>query len=56
MTIRLTPDAIDRLAEFERTLRRAGVKARNASASEIVEALIRSTTTDSVQTLMRTVR
>ncbi len=40
MTIRLTPAAIDKLSEIERDLRRAGVRARRASASEIVEALI----------------
>jgi hypothetical protein len=40
MTIRLTPAAIDRLADLERQLRRGGIRARRASASEIVEALI----------------
>ena len=40
MTIRLTPAAIDKLSEIERTLRRVGIRARQASASEIVEALI----------------
>lgn len=40
VTIRLTPAAIDRLSEIERGLRRAGIRARKASASEIVEALI----------------
>lgn len=40
MTIRLTAEAIDQLAEIERALRRAGVRARQASASEIVETLI----------------
>ena len=40
MTIRLTASAIDKLSEIERALRRAGVRARQASASEIVETLI----------------
>jgi len=40
VTIRLTPAAIDRLSEIERDLRRAGIRARQASVSEIVEALI----------------
>ncbi len=40
MTIRLTPSAIDKLSEIERALRRVGIRARQASASEIVEALI----------------
>jgi hypothetical protein len=40
MTIRLTPTAIDKLSEIERSMRRVGIRARQASASEIVEALI----------------
>jgi hypothetical protein len=40
MTIRLTASAIDKLSEIERSLRRVGIRARQASASEIVEALI----------------
>ena len=40
MTIRLTAAAIDKLSEIERSMRRVGVRARQASASEIVEALI----------------
>jgi hypothetical protein len=40
MTIRLTASAIDKLSEIERSMRRVGIRARQASASEIVEALI----------------
>jgi hypothetical protein len=52
VTIRLTPDAIDRLGELELSLRRAGVRARQASASEIVDALLRSTTAEAVRNLI----
>lgn len=40
MTIRLTAEAIERLAEIEQHMRRAGIPARQRSASEIVEALL----------------
>jgi hypothetical protein len=49
MTIRLTPDAIDRLSEIERSLRRSGLRARRASASEIVEALVESADIDELR-------
>ena len=52
MTIRLTPAAIDKLAEIERGLRRAGIRARRASASEIVEALILATTPQTLRDLI----
>ena len=52
VTVRLTADAIDLLAEIERGLRRAGVKARRASTSEIVETLIRATTPKTVHDLI----
>jgi hypothetical protein len=52
MTIRLTPEAIDKLSELERDLRRAGLRARRASASEIVEALLLAATPDAVQELL----
>jgi hypothetical protein len=53
MTIRLTPEAIDRLAELERALRRTGIRARQASASEIVDALVRAATPDELRGLIR---
>jgi hypothetical protein len=49
MTIRLTPGAIDRLSEIERSLRRSGIRARRASASEIVEALVESADVDELR-------
>ena len=49
MTIRLTPGAIDRLSEIERSLRRSGIRARQASASEIVEALVESADIDELR-------
>jgi hypothetical protein len=53
VTIRLTPDAVDRLAEIERGLRRMGIRARQgASASEIVEALVRAATPEAVRDLL----
>ena len=52
VTVRLTADSIDQLAEIERGLRRAGIKARRASTSEIVEALIRATTPEIVRDLI----
>jgi hypothetical protein len=55
MTVRLTFEAIDRLTEIERDLRRSGVRARQASASEIIEALIHSATAGSVLELIRSV-
>jgi hypothetical protein len=53
MTIRLTFEAIDRLTEIERDLRRSGVRARQASASEIIEALIWATTPETVEKLLK---
>jgi hypothetical protein len=53
MTIRLTPAAIDKLSEIERTLRRVGIRARQASASEIVEALIEGADTGLLTELFR---
>jgi hypothetical protein len=52
MTIRLTPAAIDKLSEIERGLRRAGVRARRASASEIVEALVLAATPGAIRELI----
>lgn len=52
VTVRLTADSIDQLAEIERGLRRAGIRARRASTSEIVEALIRATTPEIVRDLI----
>ncbi len=52
MTIRLTPAAIDKLSEIERSLRRAGIKARRASASEIVEALVLAATPGGIRDLI----
>jgi hypothetical protein len=52
MTIRLTFEAIDHLAELERSLRRVGIKARQASASEIVEAIIHATTPETIRKLI----
>jgi hypothetical protein len=49
MTIRLTPGAIDRLSEIERSLRRSGIRARRASASEIVEALVEAADIDELR-------
>ena len=51
MTIRLTPEAIDRLAELERGLRRPGI-AQQASG-EIVDALARPATPDELRELSR---
>jgi hypothetical protein len=56
MTIRLTLKGIDHLAELERSLRRAGVKARQASASEIVEALVQAATPESVHKLIHEIK
>jgi plasmid stabilization system protein ParE len=53
MTIRLTPAAIDKLSEIERTLRREGIRARQASASEIVEALINGADTVSLAEFLK---
>lgn len=53
MTVRLTFEAIDRLTEIERDLRRSGVRARQASASEVIEALIHSATADHVLGLLK---
>jgi hypothetical protein len=53
MTIRLTPAAIDKLSEIERTLRRVGIRARQASASEIVEALIEGADTGLLTVLFK---
>ncbi len=52
MTIRLTPAAIDKLSELERDLRRAGLRARRASASEIVEALVLAASAHEVRELL----
>ncbi len=52
MTIRLTPAAIDKLSELERDLRRAGLRARRASASEIVEALVLAASAQEVRELL----
>jgi len=52
MTIRLTPAAIDKLSELERDLRRAGLRARRASASEIVEALVLAAAAHEVRDLL----
>jgi hypothetical protein len=48
VTIRLTPEAVDQLAEIERGLRRLGMRPRLACASEIIEALIRSANIEDV--------
>lgn len=53
VTIRLTPAGIERLAELEISLRRSGVRARRASASEIVEALVRSISPDQLLQLLK---
>jgi hypothetical protein len=53
MTLRFTPETIERLADLERHLRRAGIKARQACASEIIEALVRTTNPETVQGLIR---
>ncbi len=52
MTIRLTAAAIERLGELERDLRRGGMRARKASASEIVEALVKHASSESLRNLM----
>ena len=53
MTIRFTPETLDRLADLERHLRRTGFRAHQASASEIIGALIWATTPETVQELLR---
>ena len=52
MTIRLLPETIERLSDIERYLRRAGLRARKASASEIVDALVCATTPAAVYNLL----
>lgn len=52
VTIRLTPAGIERLAELEIALRRSGIRARQASASEIVETLVRSISSDQLLQLL----
>lgn len=53
MTLRFRPETIERLADLERHLRRAGIKARQACASEIIEALIETTNPEIVRGLIR---
>ncbi len=53
VTIRLTPAGVERLAELEIALRRSGIRARSASASEIVEALVRSATPSELLELLK---
>lgn len=53
MTLRFRPETIERLADLERHLRRAGIKARQACASEIIEALIETTSPEIVHGLIR---
>lgn len=53
VTIRLTPAGVERLAELEIALRRSGIRARRASASEIVEALVRSATPGELLELLK---
>lgn len=53
VTIRLTPAGIEQLAQLEIALRRSGVRARRASASEIVEALVRSTSPEQLLPLLK---
>jgi hypothetical protein len=52
-TIRLTPTAIERLAQLEISARREGVRGRASSASEIVEALIMSAQLSTLVPLLR---
>lgn len=49
MTIRLSPAAIEKLADLERSLRRSGLKAQQASASEIVGALLLAATPETIR-------
>lgn len=53
VTIRLTPAGVERLAELEIVLRRNGIRARRASASEIVEALLRATSPEELLPLLK---
>lgn len=52
MTIRLLPSAIERLNDLERLLRRSGLKAHQASASEIVGALLITADPDALRTAL----
>jgi hypothetical protein len=52
-TIRLTPTAIERLAQLEINARREGIRGRASSASEIVEALIMSAQLSTLVPLLR---
>jgi hypothetical protein len=52
-TIRLTPTALERLAQLEINARREGVRGRSSSASEIVEALIMSAQLSTLVPLLR---
>ena len=53
VTIRLTPASVEQLAQLEIALRRHGVRARRASASEIVEALVQSTSAEQLLSLLK---
>ena len=53
MTLRFRPETIERLADLERHLRRVGIKARQACASEIIEALVGTTNPEIVQGLIQ---